>query len=65
LVGERVRRMIARSEIEWWGDKFSVTGGVGGAGCRRGDELETIAARAEESLKESMTRGGNCVTVLP
>jgi len=23
LVGERVRKMIGRSEIEWWGDKFS------------------------------------------
>lgn len=65
LVGERVRRMIGRSEIEWWGDKFSVTGRAGGAGCRPGDELETIAGRAEGSLQESLARGGNCVTVLP
>ncbi len=65
LVGERVRRMIGRSEIEWWGDKFSVTSPVGGAGCRMGDEVETLMARAEASLKESVVRGGNCVTVLP
>lgn len=65
LVGERVRKMIARSEIEWWGDKFSVTSPVGGAGCRDGDKVEMLIARAEASVKESIGRGGNCVTVLP
>ena len=64
LVGERVRRMIARSEIEWWGDKFSVTSPVGGAGCRTGDTPESLVARAAASLKESTAKGGNCVTVL-
>ena len=64
LVGERVRRMIGRSEIEWWGDKFSVTSPLGGAGCRTGDEVELLIARAEASLKESIGKGGNCVTVL-
>lgn len=65
IVGERVRRMIARSEIEWWGDRFSVTSPVGGAGCRDGDEVEMLIARAEASVKESIERGGNCITVLP
>jgi diguanylate cyclase (GGDEF)-like protein/PAS domain S-box-containing protein len=64
LVGERVRRMIGRSEIEWWGDKFSVTSPVGGAGCRAGDQVESLIARAEASLKESIMKGGNCVNVL-
>jgi diguanylate cyclase (GGDEF)-like protein/PAS domain S-box-containing protein len=64
LVGERVRKMIARSEIEWWGDKFSVTSPVGGAGCRDGDHPELLVGRAEASLKESVGKGGNCVTVL-
>jgi diguanylate cyclase (GGDEF)-like protein/PAS domain S-box-containing protein len=63
-VGERVRRMIGRSEIEWWGDKFSVTGVAGGAGCRSGDTAELLVTRAEESLKKSIVSGGNCVTVL-
>jgi diguanylate cyclase (GGDEF)-like protein/PAS domain S-box-containing protein len=65
LVGERVRRMIGRSEIEWWGDKFSVTSPLGGTGCRTGDKVELLIARAEASLKESIGKGGNCVTVLP
>jgi diguanylate cyclase (GGDEF)-like protein/PAS domain S-box-containing protein len=64
LVGERVRRMIGQSEIEWWGDRFSVTSPVGGAGCRAGDSAELLVARADASLKESVERGGNCVTVL-
>ncbi len=62
LVGERVRRIIARSEIEWWGDKFSVTSSVGGAACRDGDKVEMLVARAESSLQESIASGGNCVT---
>ena len=64
LVGERVRRMIARAEIEWWGDKFTVTSPVGGAGCRRGDTVELLVPRAIASLQESIAKGGNCVTVL-
>jgi diguanylate cyclase (GGDEF)-like protein/PAS domain S-box-containing protein len=64
LVGERVRRIIGRSEIEWWGDKFSVTSPVGGVVCKVGDNVEAIIARAERSLRESIEKGGNCVTVL-
>jgi diguanylate cyclase (GGDEF)-like protein/PAS domain S-box-containing protein len=64
LVGERVRRMVSRAEIEWWGDKFSVTSPVGGAGCRAGDNTESLLARAAASLQESIGKGGNCVTVL-
>jgi len=64
LVGERVRRMIGQAEIEWWGDIFSVTSPLGGAGCRPGDDVEVIVARAAASLQESIVKGGNCVTVL-
>jgi diguanylate cyclase (GGDEF)-like protein/PAS domain S-box-containing protein len=64
LVGERVRRIIGRSEIEWWGDKFSVTSPVGGAGCRAGDSVDDLIGRAEASLRESVVSGGNRVTVL-
>ena len=64
LVGERARRMISQAEIEWWGDTFSVTSPLGGAGCRPGDELEALVARAAASLLECIAKGGNCVTVL-
>jgi diguanylate cyclase (GGDEF)-like protein/PAS domain S-box-containing protein len=64
LVGERIRRMIGRAEIEWWGDRFPVTSRLGGAGCRPDDNPETLITRAAASLQESLNRGGNCVTVL-
>jgi len=64
VVGERVRRMIGCSEIEWWGEAFSVTSAVGGAGIRPADTLELLIARAEASIHESIVNGGNCVTVL-
>jgi diguanylate cyclase (GGDEF)-like protein/PAS domain S-box-containing protein len=63
-VGERVRKMIGQAEIEWWGDRFSVTSPVGGAGCRAGDNAELLVARAAASLQGSIEKGGNCVTVL-
>ena len=63
-VGERVRKMIGVAEMEWWGDRFSVTSPIGGAGCRAGDTVELLIERAEASLKESVEKGGNCVTVL-
>jgi len=63
-VGERVRKMVSIAEIEWWGDKFSVTSPVGGAGCRAEDTVELLVERAEASLRESILRGGNCVVVL-
>ena len=64
LVGERVRKIIGRSEIEWWGDKFSITSSIGGSGARAGDNVETALVRAEASLRESAVKGGNCVSVL-
>jgi len=65
LVGEKVRRVVAQSEINWWADKFSVTCSLGGAGCRDGDTRNLLMQRAEKSLQESIARGGNCVTALP
>lgn len=63
-VGERVRRMISMAEIEWWGDKFSVTSPMGGAGCRVEDTPELLIERAEASLQDSIAKGGNRVIVL-
>ncbi len=62
-VGERVRKMVTQSEIEWWGDTFSVSCAFGGAGSRHGDTMQMLVARAEESLEESVAHGGNNVVV--
>jgi diguanylate cyclase (GGDEF)-like protein/PAS domain S-box-containing protein len=61
-VGERVRKIVGQSEIEWWGDVFSVTCAFGGAGSRFGDSPEQLLERAETSLQESIAKGGDCVT---
>ena len=63
-VGERVRRMITMAEIEWWGDRFSVTSPLGGAGCRAEDTVDLLVERAAASLQDSIEKGGNCVVVL-
>jgi hypothetical protein len=55
--------MVNRSEIEWWGDVFSVSCSFGGAGCHPGDTVELLVARAEESLEASIAQGGNIVIV--
>jgi len=61
--GDRIRKMICNSEIEWWGDTFPVAAALGGAGVRPGDSVELLVERAEKSLLESVAAGGNRVTV--
>jgi diguanylate cyclase (GGDEF)-like protein/PAS domain S-box-containing protein len=64
-VGNRVRKMIGQSEVEWWGDRFAVTAALGGTGCRTGDTWESLLERAERSLVESAEAGGNRFTAAP
>lgn len=61
-VADRIRKMINQSEVEWWGDKFSLTATFGGAGSHPEDTLELLVGRAEQSLMESIAAGGNGVT---
>jgi diguanylate cyclase (GGDEF)-like protein/PAS domain S-box-containing protein len=63
-VANRVRKMVGQSEIEWWGDNFSITSSLGAGASRPGDTLELLLERVEGSLRESIAAGGNCVTVL-
>ena len=62
-VANRIRKIIGQSQIEWWGDKFSVTAAFGGAGSRPEDTLELLVERAGKSLIESISMGGNRVTM--
>ena len=63
-VGDRVRKMIGNSEIEWWGDRIRVAVALGGAGVRPDDTVELLLERAGKSLQESIAAGGNRVTVI-
>lgn len=61
---ERLRTMVSRAEIEWWGEQISITCAFGGAACGREDTIESLIERAEKNLLESIAAGGNRVTVL-
>jgi len=43
--------MVGQSEIEWWGDVFSVTCAFGGAGCRMGDTSKSLVDAHQTVLK--------------
>ena len=60
---QRLKKMVGSSEIKWWGDEWSVTASFGGATVQSGDSTESILARAEKSLAESIAAGGNQVNV--
>ena len=64
IVAGRVMKIVGQSEIEWWGDRFSITCSIGGAASRAGDNLETLLQRAELSHEASIASGGNRFTVL-
>ena len=64
-MANRIKKMIGQSEVEWWGDTFSVTASFGGAGSQSEDTLESLVGRAEQSLPalpEGIAAGGNGVT---
>ncbi len=62
-LAERTRLVVSLSAISWWGDQLSVTVSIGGATARRGDTVDTLLARAGDSLAVSKSSGGNRVTL--
>jgi diguanylate cyclase (GGDEF)-like protein/PAS domain S-box-containing protein len=49
-VRERIRRMVADDEIEWWGEKRSLPVSIGNTCARTGDTAEALVERALRSL---------------
>ena len=49
-VRERIRRMLADEEIEWWGEKRSLPATIGNASAIVGDTVESLVERAMRSL---------------
>jgi diguanylate cyclase (GGDEF)-like protein/PAS domain S-box-containing protein len=50
-VGERIRRVVSCSSIQWWGDRLSITASLGSAAVKPGDTIESLCATAEHSLQ--------------
>jgi len=60
-VGALLEKIVECAEIEWWGDRLSVTVTLGGASAEPGDGVESILQRAEESLELGGINSGDCV----
>lgn len=63
-VAQRLKKAVGMAEIRWWGDNLSVTASFGGTTIRDGDTAESLLERAERSLIESATQGGDRVSLL-
>jgi diguanylate cyclase (GGDEF)-like protein/PAS domain S-box-containing protein len=59
---ERIKKTVNTSEVQWWGDRWSVTVSIGGAVVQPGDTLDSLLARATKALERSVEAGGNRVT---
>jgi diguanylate cyclase (GGDEF)-like protein/PAS domain S-box-containing protein len=59
---ERIKKTANGSEVQWWGDRWSVTVSIGGACAIPGDTLDALLARATKALERSIDAGGNRVT---
>ena len=49
-IRERIRRILAREGIEWWGERHSLPVSIGGAFVRPDDTFEMLLDRAQQSL---------------
>jgi diguanylate cyclase (GGDEF)-like protein/PAS domain S-box-containing protein len=63
-VGERLRKMVERAGVSWWGDTLHATISIGATIVHDGDTVSSLVSRAEEALRESSRAGGNRVVVL-
>jgi len=63
IVGERLRKMVNFSGVEWWGDELSVTVSMGGDAAEHDDTSESLVARAQLALSRSLAAGGDRVMV--
>jgi diguanylate cyclase (GGDEF)-like protein/PAS domain S-box-containing protein len=64
LVGERLRKMVGVSHVQWWGNQIDITASFGAASWLPGDDVDSIVRRAQQSLRHSSDSGGNRVTAI-
>jgi len=62
-VGERLRKMIERTKVKWWGEALPVTVSLGATSVLANDTVRDILWRAEGALRDAMAQGGNRVVV--
>ena len=62
-VGERLRKMMSRAKVVWWGDSLPVTISMGATQVKPEDTTVEMMRRAEGALFESIAQGGNRTVV--
>lgn len=62
-VGEKMRVLVAGTQVPHEGESLSVTMSLGVTMARRDDTIDSIVARADEAMYQSKTGGRNRVTV--
>jgi len=60
---ENLRKWVSCSAIQWWGDHLSLTISLGGTTVATEDTIDSILERTENLVKQSQSKGGDCVTV--
>ncbi len=62
-VGERLRALVAKSSIQWWGAPVHATVSIGGVIVRQGEDQQAVIARAGKQLALARAAGGNTLVV--
>jgi diguanylate cyclase (GGDEF)-like protein/PAS domain S-box-containing protein len=60
---ERIRNTVNNTKIAWWGGELPVTASFGGTSVVLGDDEKSMLVRAESALANSVTAGGDQVTI--
>ena len=60
---DRLKKMVAASQIHWWGDHWAVTASIGATTVQSDDTSETLLERTEKALAEAVSAGGNRITM--
>ena len=58
-VSERVRRMLSRDGIEWWGERRSLPVSIGEAAAQSEDTVDSLIERAQKALEAAAAWRGH------
>lgn len=61
---ERLRGMITRARVNWWGETLPLSASFGGAYVAPEDTAAILIGRAQQALEAALKSGGNRVRVL-
>ena len=63
-VCERLKRSVHGIKVNWWGDRLPVTASLGATTVLADDTVESLLARVDRSMQESVAAGGDLITIV-